>query len=145
MSTSSTLSTTTSMSDVEIEPSQCSRRILLMAIGSMGDVLPFINIGIGFQLRGHTVIVAANSRFRNLIESKGFEFREITWDMQYEWEHTEEGKRMVKYSAHSILGSPFMFSFLKQGFQKTYKDSEAVLTGVDFVLLGTGSNYMYPE
>ncbi|CAG8793986.1 8582_t:CDS:1, partial [Racocetra fulgida] len=47
------------------------------AIGSMGDVLPFINVGVGFSRRGHEVIVAANVRFKELIEKKGFEFREI--------------------------------------------------------------------
>ncbi|RIB21540.1 Glycosyltransferase Family 1 protein [Gigaspora rosea] len=111
----------------------------------MGDVLPFINIGVGFSRRGHEVIIAANARFKELIESKGFEFREIKWDMIHEWEHTDAGKRMVRYSSSTILGVPFTFSFLKQGFKKSYGDAENALKGVDFVLLGTGSTYMYPE
>ncbi|RIA97171.1 Glycosyltransferase Family 1 protein [Glomus cerebriforme] len=129
----------------DLEPSQTPKNILLLAIGSMGDVLPFVNLGVGFRQRGHNVIIAANSRFRSFIEEKRFAFREVIWDMQHEWENTESGRRMVKFSSYSILGSPFMFKFLKQGFQKSYSDAENVLNNVDFVVLGTGGAYMYPE
>ncbi|CAG8707113.1 8267_t:CDS:2, partial [Scutellospora calospora] len=54
-------------------------------------------------------------------------------------------KRMVRYSSSTILGAPFTFSFLKQGFKKSYSDADNALKNVDFVLLGTGSTYMYPE
>ncbi|RHZ68596.1 hypothetical protein Glove_294g109 [Diversispora epigaea] len=121
------------------------KNILFLAIGSMGDVLPFINLGVGFRLRGYNVIIAANNRFKNLIECKGLKFREMRWDMQYEWQNTEAGRKMVKYSGNSVLGSPFMISFLKQGFLKSYKDAKEVLFDVDFVILGTASHYMYPE
>ncbi|CAG8585414.1 23311_t:CDS:10 [Cetraspora pellucida] len=52
---------------------------------------------------------------------------------------------MVKNSGSAILGPPAMFKFLNQGIQKAYKDAERVLLNVDFVILGTGSTYMYPE
>ncbi|RIB10533.1 Glycosyltransferase Family 1 protein [Gigaspora rosea] len=123
------------------EPSPFAKKILFMAIGSMGDVLPFINLGVGFSRRGHNVIIAANLRFKKLIEARGFEFREIT----DEWENTDAGRRMVKHSGSIILGPPAMFNFLNQGIQKAYKDAENVLVNVDFVILGTGSTYMYPE
>ncbi|CAG8665184.1 22777_t:CDS:10, partial [Racocetra persica] len=132
------------MSDI-IEPSPFPKKILFMAIGSMGDVLPFVNLGVGFSRRGHNVIIAANLRFRKLIEARGFEFREISWDMQDEWENTDAGKKMVKHSGSIILGPPAMFKFLNQGIQKAYKDAERVLLNIDFVILGTGSTYMYPE
>ncbi|CAI2175309.1 2900_t:CDS:10 [Funneliformis geosporum] len=138
-----TTSSNSSLSDVEL--SKLPKHILLLAIGSMGDVLPFVNLGVGFRRHGHNVIIAANTRFRSFIEEKGFTFREINWDMQHEWENTDAGKRMVRFSSYSILGSPFMFDFLKQGFQKSYSNSESVLNNVDFVVLGTGAAYMYPE
>jgi hypothetical protein len=43
----------------------------------MGDVIPFVNLGVGFRQRGHNVIIAANARFQSFIEEKGFTFREI--------------------------------------------------------------------
>ncbi|CAG8498771.1 5016_t:CDS:10 [Scutellospora calospora] len=127
------------------EPSPFVKKILFMAIGSMGDVLPFINLGVGFSRRGHNVIIAANRRFKDLIETRGFEFREIRWDMQEEWENTDAGRKMVKHSGSIILGPPAMFKFLNQGIQKAYMDAENVLSDIDFVILGTGSTYMYPE
>ncbi|GBB83362.1 hypothetical protein RclHR1_01010003 [Rhizophagus clarus] len=129
----------------DFELSQSPKNVLLLAVGSLGDVIPFVNLGFGFHQRGHNVIIAANSRFRSFIEEKKFAFREMNWDMQYEWENTESGRRMVKFSSYSILGSPFMFKFLKQGFQKSYNDADNVLKDVDFVVLGTGAAYMYPE
>ena len=137
----------------------------------MGDVLPFVNLGVGFLRRGHNVIIAANSRFQSFIEEKGFAFREIkVWNtcslvacinryiylfnltLSYSGICSTSGRiliqvnfflnlfpllfnyfyvfiliylyigrRMVKFSSYSILGSPFMFNFLKQGFQKSYR------------------------
>ncbi|CAG8556305.1 3458_t:CDS:10 [Diversispora eburnea] len=121
------------------------KNILFLAIGSMGDVLPFVNLGVGFRRRGYNVIIAANTRFKNLIESNGLKFREMKWDMQYEWQYTEAGRKMVKYSRNSVLGTPTMINFLKQGFLKSYNDAKEVLFDVDFVILGTASHYMYPE
>lgn len=55
-----------------------------IAVGSMGDVIPFVNLGFGFRQRGHNVIIAANSRFRSLIEEKKFAFREMNvWIKHY--------------------------------------------------------------
>ncbi|CAG8730345.1 7561_t:CDS:2, partial [Gigaspora rosea] len=126
----------------------------------MGDVLPFINIGVGFSRRGHEVIIAANARFKELIESKGFEFREIKWDMIHEWEHTDAGKISVfnlnlctldiKLSNFFVQESEWL-DILQYVYSNIFlslnlkSDAENALKGVDFVLLGTGSTYMYPE
>ena len=48
--------------------------ILLFALGSHGDVHPFVGIGIRLKQRGHHVAVAANGYFKPLIDHAGLEF-----------------------------------------------------------------------
>ncbi len=47
---------------------------LLIALGSHGDVHPFVGIGRGLFSRGHRVRVAANEHFKKLVENAGLEF-----------------------------------------------------------------------
>jgi rhamnosyltransferase subunit B len=48
--------------------------VLLFALGSHGDVHPFVGIGIRLKQRGHHVAVAANAYFQELVENAGLEF-----------------------------------------------------------------------
>ncbi len=51
--------------------------IVLVAIGSHGDVHPFVGIGIRLKGRGHRVTVVANPHFRSLVERSGLAFRGV--------------------------------------------------------------------
>src|SRR2546429_3760870 len=48
--------------------------ILLIPIGSAGDVYPFIGFGRELQARGHRVTLFTSDHFREIIESLGLEF-----------------------------------------------------------------------
>jgi rhamnosyltransferase subunit B len=48
--------------------------VLLIALGSHGDVHPFVGIGLALCARGHRVQVAANPHFASLIHRVGLEF-----------------------------------------------------------------------
>src|SRR4051812_12026194 len=48
--------------------------VLLFALGSHGDVHPFVGIGIRLRERGHHVAVATNEYFRPLVEHAQLEF-----------------------------------------------------------------------
>jgi rhamnosyltransferase subunit B len=48
--------------------------VLLIALGSHGDVHPFVGIGRRLRQRGHHVAVAANEYFKPLIDHAGLEF-----------------------------------------------------------------------
>jgi UDP:flavonoid glycosyltransferase YjiC (YdhE family) len=51
--------------------------ILLIAIGSHGDVHPFVGIGRALAARGHEVRVAANEHFYTMIERAGLGFVQL--------------------------------------------------------------------
>jgi UDP:flavonoid glycosyltransferase YjiC (YdhE family) len=57
-------------------------RILLAAIGSLGDLHPVLAMGVELQRRGHRVTVASSEFYRGKVEALGFEFRPVrpNWD-----------------------------------------------------------------
>lgn len=50
-------------------------RILIMAVGSLGDILPFTALGTELRHRGHDVIFYGNDYFRRQVEEAGLQFR----------------------------------------------------------------------
>ena len=57
--------------------------VLLIALGSHGDVHPFVGIGLALRSRGHRVRIAANPFFASLIERSGFECIPIGSEADY--------------------------------------------------------------
>ena len=49
-------------------------RILVLALGSAGDVHPFIGLGGELLSRGHDVRIFTNEYFRNAVEANGLTF-----------------------------------------------------------------------
>jgi len=56
---------------------------LLVALGSHGDVHPFVGLGLALRARGHAVTVVANEHFKPLIEHAGLGFVELGTDREY--------------------------------------------------------------
>ena len=52
-------------------------RILLLPYGSLGDVLPYLGLGLRLQQRGHDVTLATNGFFAHLVQRAGLDFHEI--------------------------------------------------------------------
>ncbi|MGZ3430011.1 MAG: glycosyltransferase, partial [Polyangia bacterium] len=57
---------------------------LLIALGSTGDVLPFVGIGRALRARGHQVTVAANPHFGAMIARAGLRFVALGDEDEYE-------------------------------------------------------------
>ncbi len=51
--------------------------IVIIAVGSRGDVAPLTGIGVRLQEAGHHVVVASYGVFADLILDCGLEFREL--------------------------------------------------------------------
>ena len=49
-------------------------KALLIAIGSHGDVHPFVGLGLALRARGHDVTIMANGHFESLVRREGFDF-----------------------------------------------------------------------
>ena len=51
-----------------------TKRYCLLALGSRGDVQPFVALALGLQARGHGVVIAAADDYRSLAEERGLQF-----------------------------------------------------------------------
>jgi len=54
-------------------------KYLLVTIGSIGDLMPFLAVADALRQRGHKVVIAANAGYAALVKMAGFEFSAI-WD-----------------------------------------------------------------
>ena len=59
-------------------------RILIYAMGSAGDVHPFVGVGKALQARGHEVILLSSAFFGKMVKRAGLEFRAIASLEDYE-------------------------------------------------------------
>jgi len=59
-------------------------KALLIAIGSHGDVHPFVGLALGLRARGHDVTVAASGHFEPLVRRTGFEFAPLMSAEEYD-------------------------------------------------------------
>ena len=57
--------------------------ILLMTIGSAGDVNPFLTLGCALQARSHRPILVTNEHFRTQAEHHGLEFLPLGTEDEY--------------------------------------------------------------
>eukprot|EP01034_Spumella_vulgaris_P023338 gene23338-29550_t len=55
-------------------------RILIMAVGTRGDMQPFVQLGLRLQRDGHRVRLATHASFRSYIIDKGLEFYPLAGD-----------------------------------------------------------------
>jgi hypothetical protein len=46
-------------------------KIVILVVGTRGDVQPFVNLGLEFQSRGHVVRIATHSEYRNDVVKEG--------------------------------------------------------------------------
>ena len=51
-----------------------SKRIAIAAIGTMGDVQPFVALALTLKKRGHSVVLCATNDFEGFVTGHGVEF-----------------------------------------------------------------------
>lgn len=78
--------------------------IRLLAIGTRGDVQPYIALALGLQRAGYEVAVATTANFRELVESYGVECRTTPYDIQaISAQARKRGGRKAKWEVFRIL------------------------------------------
>ncbi|MBM0278017.1 glycosyltransferase [Micromonospora tarensis] len=59
-------------------------RIVIMAVGSRGDVAPYTGLGVRLRQEGHEVTLATHALFEKLVRSRGLGFHPLPLDTQEE-------------------------------------------------------------
>ncbi|MFC1846699.1 glycosyltransferase [Chloroflexota bacterium] len=57
-------------------------RIVILAIGTLGDVQPYVALGIGLKKTGYSVCIASHKDFRLFIEGCGLEFAPVGYPQE---------------------------------------------------------------
>ena len=52
-------------------------RLTVLALGTRGDVVPYLALGLGLQEAGHEVIIAAYADFEEEIRGRGLDFHPV--------------------------------------------------------------------
>src|SRR5271155_46746 len=89
--------------------------ILLLTVGSYGDVHPFIGIGIALKRRGHRVRVIVNPFFADLVTSAGLEM--IPLGAAADYESLRENPDLW----HRRKGPKTVFNAVAQGLRPMYE------------------------
>jgi sterol 3beta-glucosyltransferase len=119
-----------------LSPGELLMRILAIALGSQGDVQPYVALGKGLQAAGHRVRVMAPVNFERLVTAHGLEFYPVKGNVQ------------------EIIESPEMRALLEKGnflainkhTAKLAQDAAidwaqvglAACQGVDLIVVGLG-------
>ena len=56
------------------------RRIVITTAGSLGDLHPYLAVGLGLRARGHDVVFGTGECYRRKVEALGFGFRPVRPD-----------------------------------------------------------------
>jgi len=70
-------------------------RIVMVTLGSRGDVQPFLNLGIGLKEAGHEVQVATAENFNDLVKEQGLNFILFRGDIK-KMLSSPEGRKFFK-------------------------------------------------
>jgi len=70
-------------------------RIVIVTLGSRGDVQPFLNLGIGLREAGHDVQVATAEDFEDLVKEQGLDFIPLRGDIK-KMLSSSEGRKFFK-------------------------------------------------
>jgi sterol 3beta-glucosyltransferase len=111
-------------------------RITLIAPGSQGDVRPYVALGMGLKVDGHTVCLATNLNFETLVRQHGLEFHPLHGDTEALMRDPEVGNALAKNNPIAQL------SLLKKKLivlnEQWVRDCLEACRGADLVMGGFG-------
>ena len=105
-------------------------RIVLATCGSLGDLLPYLAVGLGMRERGHQVVLATNESHRARVESSGLAFHAVRPDC--DWLFDPERVRRFSHPRLGLLrvGREWLLPALRD----SYEDTRAAVEGADLLV-----------
>jgi UDP:flavonoid glycosyltransferase YjiC (YdhE family) len=108
-------------------------QVLIVTMGSRGDVQPYIALGQGLQAAGHVVKIATHCNFQSFVEEHGLLFAPLRADMQALMK-TGSGQRMWASGANSALYAHRFFQTVRPLTRLIAEDCLHACRGADVVL-----------
>lgn len=108
-------------------------RVLIVTMGSRGDVQPYIALGQGLQAAGHVVKIATHCNFQSFVEEHGLLFAPLNADMRALMK-SDAGRRMWAAGANSALYGHRFFQAVRPLTRRIAQDCLEASRGADVVL-----------
>jgi rhamnosyltransferase subunit B len=106
-------------------------RILLTTFGSLGDLHPYIAVGLGLRDRGHAVTIATSEFYRDKVEGEGLGFHAVRPDVAVFLDDQEAMRRAF----HPRTGSEFIFRrILLPAVEQSYEDTLEAARDADLIV-----------
>jgi UDP:flavonoid glycosyltransferase YjiC (YdhE family) len=111
-----------------------------MALGSRGDVQPYLSLGKGLKAAGHFVRLITHQNFERLVTSHGLEFYPVKGDVQAVLESPEmlkllEQGNFLAINAHTA-------KLVRSAAIDWAQDGIAACRGIDLLVAGVGGLYL---
>jgi rhamnosyltransferase subunit B len=102
------------------------KKILLTTLGSLGDLHPYIAVGLGLRERGHDVTIATSEFYRAKVEGEGLKFHPMRPDLGLLIDNPE----VVRSLVHPRTGTEYVFRklilpWIEQSFEDTMQAARA--------------------
>ncbi|TDC84928.1 glycosyltransferase [Actinomadura sp. 7K507] len=108
-------------------------RIVIVAVGSRGDVAPYTGLGARLQDAGHEVAIAAHEPLGELVRKCGLEYRPLPMDLRAELT-SAEGGRVLRTSPLALARFARMYA---RHWSQMADATLAAAQGSDLLLLST--------
>jgi UDP:flavonoid glycosyltransferase YjiC (YdhE family) len=108
-----------------------SSHFLLTTLGSLGDLHPYVAVGIGLRDRGHTVTIATSEVYRAKVEGEGLRFAPLRPDVSNIIDNPEFMRELM----HPRRGTEFVIRKLfLPALEQTFEDTLAAAREVDLLV-----------
>lgn len=115
-------------------------RITIIALGSRGDVQPYISLGKGLQETGYEVRLLTHQNFEGLVNTYGLEFWSARGNVQEVAESQEMSELLEKGNFLAI--SAFQAKAAQRAAVEWAEDGLAACQGVDMIIAGIGGLFI---
>jgi len=108
-------------------------RITIIAIGSQGDVQPYIALGMGLQAAGHDVCLATHSNFESIARGRGLEFTAVEGNPR-EMLETEAGHALMETGRNIVTHVRRLKTMANTLIQQVLSDSWKACQGTEAIV-----------
>jgi sterol 3beta-glucosyltransferase len=115
-------------------------RIAIIAMGTRGDVQPYLALGKGLKAAGHFVRLITHENFEKLVTSNGLEFYPVKGNVQEVMESPEICKLLEQGNFLAI--NKYTAKIVQDISIDWARDSLAVCEGMDLLIAGVGGLYL---
>ncbi len=107
------------------------KKILLTTLGSLGDLHPYIAVGLGLRERGYDVTIATSEIYRGKIEGEGLRFHPLRPDIGLLIDQPEVFRQLI----HPRTGTEYVFrKLILPWLEQSFEDTRAAARNADLIV-----------